>query len=109
MRIPPPPPMPAPPGRMRPVQEKIRQRRFQMVVHSYLYYKMDSPVVDDTTWQRWANELVVLQNVYPDECGMGLWDKDFKDWDGSTGMHLDQTGGVREYAEYIHKLFEDKH
>ena len=32
-----------------------------MLVHSYLYYKLDNPIIDDDTWQKWANELAELQ------------------------------------------------
>ena len=56
------------------IKEKIRQRRSQMLVHSFLYYKLDDPIIDDDKWQRWANELAELQNNNPDSC---LSDKTF--------------------------------
>ena len=56
-----------------------------MLVHSYLYYEMDHIIVDDDTWQRWANELVELQKRKHD---IGFYDDVFRDWNGSTGMHL---------------------
>tara|TARA_E500000318_G_scaffold4934_3_gene5067 strand:- start:298 stop:585 length:288 start_codon:yes stop_codon:yes gene_type:complete len=70
------------------VKEKIRQRRSQMLVHSCLYYKMDKPIVDDDTWQKWANELAELQKENPDDCKINFYDKEFKDWTGDTGFHL---------------------
>ena len=70
------------------IKEKIRQRRTQMLVHSYIYYEKDDNVVDDFTWQKWADELRDLQNNHPDECNIGFYDKEFKDWTGAGGSHL---------------------
>ena len=70
------------------VRERIKQRRHQMLIHSCLYYGCDTSVVDDDTWQRWANELRDLQLVYGDK--IGFYDKEFQDWDGTTGHHLPQ-------------------
>ena len=85
-----------------PVKAKIRQRRAQMLVHSCLYYAMDETVVDDHTWQRWANELATLQQEYPEFMNIGFYDKHFVDWDGTTGNHLPHRDPwVRMKAEYI--------
>ena len=48
------------------IEEKIRQRRSQMLIHSHIYYEMDDNIVDDHTWQRWADELAELQDKNPD-------------------------------------------
>ena len=52
----------------RTVKEIIRQRRSQMLVHSYLYYRLDKPIISDDTWQKWANELAELQRENPFDC-----------------------------------------
>lgn len=81
--------------------EKIRQRRCQMIVHSYIYYVMDSTLVSDHQWQAWANELTELQKQ---KKNIGFYDKVFKDWDGSTGMHLHseiKDDWVRQKAIYL--------
>ena len=67
------------------LSEKIRQRRTQMLIHSYLYYVMDENVVDDGKWQEWADELVELQKQKKD---IGFYDETFADWSGATGTHL---------------------
>lgn len=59
-----------------------------MLIHSCLYYEMDSEIVTDDKWQQWANELTELQNNHPDCKTIGFYDREFGDWDGSTGMHL---------------------
>jgi len=67
------------------VSEKIRQRRIQMLLHSYLYYVIDDTIISDDKWQQWADELVELQKQKSD---IGFYDDAFRDWSGSTGMHL---------------------
>lgn len=79
--------------------ELIRRRRAQMIMHSYLYYRMDSPIISDDQWQAWANELAALQSENPDLCKMNFHDKYFVDWTGDTGIHLPADGNVRAKAE----------
>ena len=59
-----------------------------MLVHSYLYYVKDAPVITDEKWQQWADELTNLQEKYPEACKLDFYDEVFADWNGSTGMHL---------------------
>lgn len=79
--------------------EKIKQRRSQMLIHSFLYYHCDTSVISDDQWQAWANELQYLQELYPDP--IGFYDKSFQDWDGSTGMHLPTDGWIRQKAHQL--------
>lgn len=67
------------------LSEKIKQRRTQMLIHSYLYYVLDAPVISDDQWQIWADELVDLQKL---KMNIGFYDDVFSDWTGATGMHL---------------------
>lgn len=80
--------------------EKIRQRRVQMLVHSYLYYTLDSPVITDEKWQQWADELTVLQEELKE---IGFYDEEFADWNGSTGMHLPKDDWIDRRAKWLHK------
>ena len=70
------------------IKSKIKQRRLQMLVHSYIYYKLDKNIVDDATWSRWAKELQQLQDKYPDESKEVEWAEAFEGWDGSSGAFL---------------------
>jgi len=71
------------------IRSLIKRRRLQMLIHSAIYYDMDDCIIDDHTWQKWADELTVLQREHPDCCKIDkTWDHYFKDWDGSTGNHL---------------------
>ena len=59
-----------------------------MLVHSYIYYEKDDNIVDDFTWQRWADELAELQDKNPDDCNIGFYDKEFENWTGASGAFL---------------------
>lgn len=87
------------------IKALIKRRRAQMLVHSYLYYAKDEPIISDDQWQAWANELTKLQNDNPKLCKLGYYDKDFSDWDGSTGMHLPQHIIIEQLAERILRTY----
>ena len=94
---------------MKEIKAKIRQRRSQMLVHSYLYYQKDEPIVSDDTWQKWANELRDLQDQYPKQCLIGFFDREFFGWTGDTGMHLPLSNPyVINKAERVLKTFNEQ-
>lgn len=80
------------------LSEKIRQRRIQMLVHSYLYYEMDENVVDDHKWQQWADELVELQKQKTE---IGFYDEAFRDWTGASGAFLPFDDWVKKRAKIL--------
>jgi hypothetical protein len=67
---------------------QIRQRRMQVLVHSYLYYQLDTSIISDHTFDRWCNELVQLTEQYPEEASQVIYHKEFEGFDGSTGCDL---------------------
>ena len=73
------------------IAEKIQQRRYQLLIHSCIYYHLNTNIISDMQWDKWAKELVQLQKEYP-HIGehVQLYDM-FKDWDGSTGAFLPIT------------------
>lgn len=68
--------------------EKIQQRRYQILVHSLIYYECDTSIVSDAKWAEWGKELVQLQNEHPDIARTVIFAEAFKDFDASTGYHL---------------------
>lgn len=70
------------------IQSKIRQRRSQMLVHSYIYYVLDDNIVSDDKWQKWANELRDIQNQHPTLCRIDFFDREFATWNGDSGAFL---------------------
>lgn len=71
------------------IEELIKRRRLQLLVHSVIYYRFNTNIVSDAKWSRWAKELVELQKKYPDESKKVRFYDLFADWDGSTGFDLD--------------------
>lgn len=71
-----------------PVAAKIQQRRYQILVHSLLYYELDMNIVDDSKWSEWAMDLVKLQKENPDIASRVIFAEAFKNFNGSTGHHL---------------------
>lgn len=77
------------------LEQKIRQRRAQMLVHSYIYYHLNDNIVSDDVWQKWANELVELQKK---KKRIDFYDKAFSDWTGASGAFLPADQWVRRKA-----------
>lgn len=82
---------------------KIQQRRLQILVHSYIYYELNTNVVDDSTWSTWGRELGILQDSFPDIAKKVPYDKMFKGFDGSTGMNLKYDTWVKNKAQQLLK------
>lgn len=70
------------------IAAKIQQRRYQMLVHSLLYYELDISLVSDDKWSEWALELVNLQKANPDIAKTVIFANAFENFDGSTGFDL---------------------
>lgn len=70
------------------IAEKIKQRRYQILVHSYIYYELDKNLISDSQWSTWAVELANLQRDYPDIADEVDYANDFDGWDGSSGAFL---------------------
>ncbi|MCG4705065.1 hypothetical protein NE547_07205 [Flavonifractor sp. DFI.6.63] len=70
------------------IAELLNRRRRQILVHSIIYYKMNDNLISDSTWSAWATELEELQAEYPEIAAKVPYDKEFKDFDHSTGMNL---------------------
>jgi len=80
------------------LEQKIRQRRAQMLVHSYIYYHLNDNIVSDDVWQKWANELVELQKK---KKRINFYDKAFSDWTGASGAFLPADHWVRRKASTL--------
>lgn len=70
------------------VAAKIQQRRYQILVHSLIYYELDMNLVSDANWAKWATELVELQKANPTISSQVIFAEAFKNFDGSTGYNL---------------------
>ena len=86
------------------MNNKVIQRRGQMLVHSYIYYHMCDNIISDHKWQDWANDLVTLQDKYGIE--HGFYDDVFFGWTGATGHHLPTNDYVSSKALQVHRYHE---
>lgn len=82
--------------------EVIKRHRLNLMIHSYLYYWLDDPVWSDDKWQECANTLTDLQSMFPEP--INFYDKEFEEWNGSTGMHLPKDDYVVSKALNIFRL-----
>ena len=70
------------------IHELINRRRYQILVHSCIYYRFNENIITDHTYDKWCKELAELQIKYPKESSECMYANEFKDFDGSTGFHL---------------------
>lgn len=70
------------------ILELINRRRRQVLVHSYLYYKCDTNIISDFTFDSWCKQLVQLHNEHPRETTKAVFPKAFEGWCGFSGYDL---------------------
>ena len=70
------------------IAQKIQQRRYQVLIHSCIYYYLNDNLISDAQWNVWAVELRDLQNQYPEISRQVALYEYFDDWDASTGAFL---------------------
>lgn len=66
----------------------INRRRRQILVHSALYYRFNTNIIDDHTYDQWSKELAELQTQYPEIAKKCVYAKEYAEFDGSTGYFL---------------------
>jgi hypothetical protein len=82
----------------------INRRRRQMHVHSVLYYHLDTTLISDAVFDKWAVELASLQKKYPESLHQGYMPGVFASWTGDTGMHLPVTDAAYSLALSLLKI-----
>lgn len=70
------------------ITELINRRRRQILAHSCIYYRYNENIIDDSTFDKWCNDLVQLQNKYSELSESCEYADAFRDFDGSTGFDL---------------------
>ncbi|UAJ15401.1 DNA ligase [Arthrobacter phage Niobe] len=71
------------------VASLIERRRRQILVHSILYYRLDSSLIPDATYDAWAQELIRLQREHPEISESVRYHLDaFRNFTSSTGYDL---------------------
>lgn len=71
------------------MQEYIDFLQRYIIVHSYMYYELDTNVITDMKYDAKSKELVRYKNSYPDLWKNSEYYKQFgDDYNGSTGFTL---------------------
>jgi NAD-dependent DNA ligase len=83
------------------VKELILRRRRQLLVHSCIYYRFGTSIIDDAQFDSWSYELVALQQSYPAFANEVEFAKEFKEFDGTTGFDLPQYGWIISKAQQL--------
>ncbi|WP_137743397.1 DNA ligase LigA-related protein [Robertmurraya siralis] len=82
---------------MNKIEELIHRRRRQILIHSYLYYEMNTNLIDDHTYDLWTKQLAELQKQHPNESkNIDFYYDIFVDFDGSTGFHLPKEAWMHD-------------
>jgi hypothetical protein len=70
------------------LKDVINRRRRQILVHSFLYYQMNTNIISDHAFDQWSKELADLQQQYPETARECIFAKEFESFDGSSGYNL---------------------
>ena len=71
------------------IADEIKRLRKIILVHSVIYYRMNTNIISDFQFDKFAKLLKKLQNQYPKISEqVELYKKDFKNWDGCSGFSL---------------------
>lgn len=84
--------------------ELIKRRRFQIALHSTIYYVYDTNIISDSEYDRFCRELVELQRLFPRISEQAPLYEAYKDFDGSTGYHLTHRLNFHHKALYMIRL-----
>lgn len=68
--------------------EQMNRRQRQILVHSFLYYQLNTNIITDYTFDCWSKELVSLMKDNPEITKQTVYYEGFKEFDGSSGYDL---------------------
>jgi NAD-dependent DNA ligase len=60
------------------ILERINQRRRQLLVHSYLYYRQNTSAISDHQYDKFTQDLIKLQSEYPEIAEQGIYAEEFR-------------------------------
>jgi len=81
----------------RSVVETISQRRYQILLHSCIYCKLNSSVISDHEYDAFAKELAELQIKYPQDSKNARYYEEFKNWNTDYPKNFNPSGYDLDY------------
>jgi NAD-dependent DNA ligase adenylation domain len=68
--------------------EWMNRRERQLLVHSFLYYQLNTNIISDHTFDTWSKELAAAIKEHPETFKQTAYYKGFLEFDGSSGYDL---------------------
>lgn len=68
--------------------ELMNRRQRQILVHSFLYYQLNTNLISDHTFDSWSKELASLMMAHKELAEQTVYYDGFKEFDGSSGYDL---------------------
>lgn len=71
------------------IMAEIKRLRLCVLIHSIIYYRLNTSIISDFQYDKFAKKLKALQDQYP-KLSMSVKEyyKDFDGWDGCSGFKL---------------------
>lgn len=94
----------------RKIMEEIKRLRLCVLIHSIIYYRLNTNIVSDFQYDKFAKKLKALQDKYPElSKAVPEYNKEFEGWDGCSGYNL-PLGDIWGYskAQWLVKEFGNK-
>jgi predicted CopG family antitoxin len=87
------------------IKELIKRRRKQIMVHSCLYYRLNTSAIDDSTYDQFGKDLQILQKVFPHLAKEVEYHEYFEDYTETTSgfdlpIHLPETVEAALHLKY---------
>lgn len=94
----------------RKIMEEIKRLRLCVLVHSIIYYRLNTNIVSDYQYDKFAKKLKALQDKYPElSKAVPDYNKEFEGWNGCSGFDL-PLGDIWGYGKalWLVKEFGEK-
>jgi len=89
---------------MTPLQE-LNHRERQVLIHAYLYYKLNKNIVGDDLYDHFSFDLDRLIKKYPEDFKKSVFYESFKEFNPSSGYYLNyDQPWVRDKAFWLLKV-----
>lgn len=85
----------------RKIMEEIKRLRLCVLVHSIIYYRLNTNIVSDFQYDKFAKKLKALQDKHPElSKAVPEYLKEFEGWDGCSGYNL-PLGDIWGYGKAL--------
>lgn len=88
------------------IMAQIKRLRLCVLVHSIIYYRLNTSIISDFQYDKFAKKLKALQDKYGKlSAGVVEYRKEFEGWDGCSGYNL-PLGDIWGYNKALYLVRE---